>query len=81
MLKLGLFCLLINVLKVHKNKVMRIYNNEEEVKIHLVLPWLESLGYRRECMEFEKTIKVNEGRKTKSIFADIVIYTDKKIKN
>lgn len=58
---------------------MRIYNNEEEVKIHLVLPWLESLGYKRECMEFEKTIKVNEGRKTKSIFADIVIYTDKKL--
>lgn len=30
-------------------------------------------------MEFEKTIKINEGRKTKSIFADIVVYTDKKL--
>lgn len=58
---------------------MRIYNNEEEIKVHLVLPWLESLGYKREFMEFEKTIKVNEGRKTKSIFADIVVYTDKKL--
>lgn len=58
---------------------MRIYNNEEEVKVHLVLPWLESLGYKREFMEFEKTIKINEGRKTKSIFADIVVYTDKKL--
>lgn len=58
---------------------MRVYNNEEEVKVHLILPWLESLGYKKDCMEFEKTIKVNEGRKTKSIFADIVIYTDKKL--
>lgn len=58
---------------------MRIYNNEEEIKVHLVLPWLESLGYKREFMEFEKTIKINEGRKTKSIFADIVVYTDKKL--
>lgn len=58
---------------------MRTYNNEEEVKIHLVLPWLEKLGYKKEYMEFEKTIKINEGRKTKSIFADIVVYTDKKL--
>jgi type I restriction enzyme M protein len=58
---------------------MRTYNNEEEIKVHLVLPWLESLGYKREFMEFEKTIKINEGRKTKSIFADIVVYTDKKL--
>ena len=55
-----------------------IYNNEEEIKIHLVLPWLESLGYKRETMAFEKTIEVHEGRKKKSIFADIVIYSDKK---
>jgi len=58
---------------------MRIYKNEEEVKVQLVIPWLESLGYKKEFMEFEKTIKINEGRKTKSIFADIVVYTDKKL--
>jgi len=52
--------------------------NEEEVKIQIVLPWLESLGYKKELMEFEKTIEVNEGRKSKKIFADIVIYTSKK---
>jgi len=57
---------------------MRKCNNEEEVKIHIVLPWLESLGYKKEFMEFEKTIKIHEGRKSKSIFADIVIYTNKK---
>lgn len=55
------------------------YKNEEEIKINITLPWLESLGYKKEYMEFEKTIKVNEGRKTKSIYADIVIYADKKL--
>lgn len=54
------------------------YSNEEEVKVQLVLPWLEKLGYKRDFMEFEKTITIQEGRKSKSIFADIVIYTDKK---
>jgi type I restriction enzyme M protein len=58
---------------------MRNYNNEEEIKVHVVIPWLESLGYKKDCMEFEKTIKVQEGRKSKSIFADIVIYSDKKL--
>lgn len=56
----------------------QVYNNEEEIKIHVVIPWLESLGYKKDYMEFEKTIKIHEGRKTKSIFADIVVYTDKK---
>ncbi len=54
------------------------YKNEEEIKIQLVLPWLDSLGYKKETMEFEKTIEVQEGRKKKSIFADIVVYSDKK---
>lgn len=54
------------------------YNNEEEVKIKVVLPWLEKLGYSKDLMEFEKTIKVQEGRKSKSIYADIVVYSNKK---
>ena len=53
-------------------------HSEEDVKVRIVIPWLESLGYKRDCMEFEKTIKVQEGRKSKSIFADIVVYTSKK---
>src|ERR1700741_1473920 len=56
---------------------MNTYNNEEEIKLQIVLPWLEKLGYKRDTMEFEKTIVVNEGRKKKSIFADIVVYTNK----
>jgi len=54
------------------------YSNEEEVKVHVVIPWLEKLGYKKDCMEFEKTITIQEGRKSKSIFADIVVYTEKK---
>lgn len=57
---------------------MTQYSNEEEVKVLLVLPWLEKLGYKKDFMEFEKTITIQEGRKSKSIFADIVVYTDKK---
>ncbi|HEX4373903.1 MAG TPA: type I restriction enzyme HsdR N-terminal domain-containing protein, partial [Puia sp.] len=57
---------------------MQQYHNEEEIKIHLVLPWLENLGYKKDVMEFEKTIPIQEGKKKKSIFADIVVYTDKK---
>jgi type I restriction enzyme M protein len=57
---------------------MHKYNNEEEIKIHIVIPWLEKLGYKKDCMEFGKTISVQEGRKSKSIFADIVVYADKK---
>ena len=52
--------------------------NEEEVKIKIVIPWLESLGYKIDCMEFEKTIPIQEGTKKKNIFADIVIYTNKR---
>lgn len=52
--------------------------NEEEVKIKVVIPWLESLGYKTTWMEFEKTIEVSQGKKKKFIFADIVVYTDKK---
>lgn len=55
------------------------YYNEEEIKIHVILPWLQKLGYKMDCIEFEKTIKINEGRKTKSIFADIVIYSNSKL--
>jgi type I restriction enzyme M protein len=58
---------------------MHKYNNEEEIKIHVVIPWLEKLGYSKECMEFEKTISIQEGTKSKSIFADIVVYADKKL--
>ncbi len=53
------------------------FKSEEDVKIHYAIPTLESLGYKKECMDFEKTIKIHEGTKKKNIFADIVVYTSK----
>lgn len=55
-----------------------ILKSEEDVKIHFTIPMLEKLGYKTECMSFEQTITITEGKKKKSIFADIVVYTDKK---
>lgn len=52
--------------------------SEEDVKVKVVLPYLQKLGYGLDQMEFEKTIEINEGTKKKSIFADIIIYTNKK---
>jgi type I restriction enzyme M protein len=48
---------------------------EEDVKIKFLLPLLERLGYKAAHCEFEKTIEIQEGRKQKSIFADVVVYT------
>ena len=54
------------------------FDNEEEIKIRIVIPWLESLGYKQNCMAFGKSIEVQEGVKKKTIFADIVVYSDRK---
>lgn len=52
--------------------------SEEDVKVKVVLPYLQKLGYNLEQMEFEKTIEVNQGAKKKKIYADIIVYTSKK---
>ncbi|MCC5091049.1 N-6 DNA methylase [Xanthomonas campestris] len=49
--------------------------NEENVKIHKLLPLLESKGYKRNCMDFEVAVEVHEGRKKKTIFADVLVYS------
>lgn len=51
--------------------------SEEDVKIKFLLPFLESKGYKRECIDFNKPIEVQEGRKVKTIYADAVVYTTK----
>jgi type I restriction enzyme M protein len=50
--------------------------SEEDVKIHVLLPYLEKLGYQSSCFEFERGIEIQEGRKCKTIFPDIVVYSD-----
>jgi type I restriction enzyme M protein len=61
-----------------QKKATHTLKSEEDVKIHFTIPMLEELGYKRECMSFEETIPVQEGKKKKNIFADIVIYNNKK---
>lgn len=54
------------------------YVSEEDVKIRYLLPFLKQKGYKENCCDFEKTIEVQEGRKTKKIFADVVVYSSSK---
>lgn len=51
------------------------YKSEEDVKINVLLPYLESLGYKSTHCDFNKAIDVQEGRKVKTIFADVVVYS------
>ena len=52
--------------------------SEEDVKFKFVVPLLESKGYSQNLMDFNKSIKVHEGRKEITILADLVVYVDKK---
>lgn len=49
--------------------------SEEDVKIKYLVPLLASKGYKSKCIDFNKAIEVQEGRKRKTIFADAVVYT------
>lgn len=48
---------------------------EEDVKVKFLLPLLEAHGYKPNVCEFEKAIEIQEGRKRKKIFADVIVYT------
>jgi hypothetical protein len=48
---------------------------EEVVKIHFLLPYLAQRGYTTASMVFEQGIEVQEGRRHKTIFPDIVVYS------
>lgn len=50
---------------------------EEDVKIQHLLPFLERHGYSASQCSFELAVDVQEGRRTKKIFADVVVYADK----
>jgi type I restriction enzyme M protein len=49
--------------------------SEEDVKIKFLLPYLRERGYKQEAMDFGVAIEVHEGRKKKTIFADVLVYT------
>ena len=48
--------------------------SEEDSKVKVIIPHLESIGYSKVNMKFEEPITVKQGRETKTIFCDIVIY-------
>ena len=52
-------------------------NSEEDVKFKFLVPFLASLGYRQECIAFNVSIPVQEGRKKKTIYADAIVYKTK----
>src|SRR5690348_9532647 len=54
------------------------WKSEEDVKIHFLLPYLEAHGYAKDCIQFNVAIDVQEGRKSKKIFADAVVYASPK---
>jgi len=49
--------------------------SEEDIKIQFLLPYLAERGYKQNCMDFGVPIEVQEGRKKKTIFADVLVYT------
>jgi type I restriction enzyme M protein len=52
--------------------------SEEDVKVKFLLPYLKERGYKQEHMDFDVAIDVHEGRKKKTIFADVLVYTSAK---
>jgi type I restriction enzyme M protein len=49
--------------------------SEEDVKIKWLVPFLKEKGYKQNCIDFNVSIEVHEGRKKKTIFADAVVYS------
>lgn len=50
------------------------WKSEEDVKIKFLLPYLKARGYKEDCIRFNVSVEVQEGRKVKTIFADAVVY-------
>ena len=47
---------------------------EEDVKLHIICPYLESLGYNRSDMRFENSMSVQAGTKKVTVNSDIEIF-------
>ena len=51
-------------------------HSEEDVKVKVLVPYLESLGYSTDDMRFENSIEVTVGSKTMRVASDIEILLD-----
>lgn len=52
---------------------------EEDVKVHIILPYLKSLGYQIENMRFENSMSVQAGTKSVTVISDIEIVENNSI--
>jgi len=59
---------------------MADWSSEDDIKFHFLLPYLEERGYKKDCVQFNVGIEVQEGRKRTTIFADVVVYATSKHK-
>ena len=55
------------------------FATEEDVKVKFLIPYLRERGYDEKCMSYEVGIEVQEGRKRKHIYADVVVYSSAKM--
>lgn len=54
----------------------KILHSEEDAKVKVLLPYLDSLGYTQDDMRFENSIEVTVGTKTITVQSDIEILID-----
>lgn len=52
---------------------------EEDIKVHIILPYLQSLGYQIENMRFENSMSVQAGTKNVTVISDIEIVENNSI--
>ena len=63
-----------NWIKENTNNSISRVKTEEDVKMHIIRPYLESLGYKLEEMRFENKMSVQAGTKTVNVKSDIEIF-------
>jgi type I restriction enzyme M protein len=52
---------------------------EEDVKMHIVRPFLEALGYNLQNMRFENGISVQTGTKSITVYSDIEVFENENV--
>ena len=53
--------------------------SEEDMKIKVLLPFLEELGYKKDELRFENSIQVHIGTKTTYVYSDIEVLINGKV--
>jgi len=63
----------------HVENFNHVIKTEEDLKINVLLPFLDELGYSRLSMRFENMIAVQVGTKSTSVHSDVEIFVDDKV--